>query len=240
MNKELKGTLIIVGMVIIISIVTFLFLTLLEEQSTETRTVDATGFADVSHTPDYGVISFRIESTANTSSEAGRLHSIKSVNVEKELQYRGINNPIVKNYRLIEEFTWNHGTRKSTGFKAISYLEVKTDQIYKIGRFIDAGIQGGALIDSIYYEMEDISQLKIQALEQASTDARNRAQAILRGVGEDIGELVSISTDYNYRPYSIYEGGMMKDDEITSSAILDLNPQDVEVSATVYVTYTIK
>lgn len=243
MKNENKG---IITMAAIAAIVVILVLMLVPIGTVEGRTVEATGFSDVSSEPDEGVINFRIEVTANTSEEAGVLHGEKSEAVNRELLSLGIRTEdmIVTDYRLYEEYVWKSSGRRSVGFKATSYLEVRTSRIHRMGKFIDGGISAGALVSSIYYEVDDTSDMKIQALEQASADAKNKAAALLRGIGEELGELVSISTSYDYHPYPIYrKGGTMMDidmEEITSATELDLYPEDVEVSATVYVIYKIK
>ncbi|PIN89714.1 hypothetical protein COU61_03000 [Candidatus Pacearchaeota archaeon CG10_big_fil_rev_8_21_14_0_10_35_13] len=118
-----------------------------------------------------------------------------------------------------------------------------------VGDAVDAGINAGALVNYISFELSDKlrNSLKADALKLASEDARNKADAVAEGLGKRIGDIVSVSAnDFNYRPWLAYESSPAKSvsDNGAEAMVIaggtDIVPSSRDVSAQVSVTFKLK
>ncbi len=145
-----------------------------------------------------------------------------------------------QSFSVQPNYIWNGRTQTQDGYIARQEITVKTTRIDKAGRIVDKGVDAGALVNWINFELsqEKQNEAKAQALEQASLDAKTKAEATVKGLGKRLGGVVSINAnDYQYYPYRLYENGVSTTD--AKQAAVDINPQDLEVSASVSVVYRV-
>ena len=114
-----------------------------------------------------------------------------------------------ENFNIYPEYNYNGGTQTLIDYKATNSLkiELSIDKKDKIGSVIDAGTNAGAGISYINFELTPAlqQQAKAQAIENASVDARTKAEALANGFNKKLGRLVSVSLDqFNYNPWPIY------------------------------------
>ncbi|MEK6926797.1 MAG: SIMPL domain-containing protein [Nanoarchaeota archaeon] len=140
---------------------------------------------------------------------------------------------------------------KIKGYHVYQQLVVKTNETSKVPGIVDSAINSGALVSYINFELSEKKQneYKIQALEEASRDAKLKAQGIAVGQGKKLGKLVSLGNqDYQYRgPIAMYSkvSASGAEDMAVSNAqakevAMDLNPQDTEVSANINAVYRLR
>ena len=209
----------------------------------ERMTVSATGISEFDLEPDIAEVGFRITTTHNTSSEiASEENAEISNDVIYELRRVGLSIYDIEtvSYYVRDEYEWIYGQREFKYYKAVHVIKATVSDIDDVGICIDVATSSGALVDYCEYDLspENLNNAKIQALESASADARAKAIAILSGVNKELGELISISTDYGYYPYRAYEIGVSDIDE-KNHEIPQILPENVDVSATVHVVYEI-
>ena len=207
------------------------------------RTISSNGISTMKSMPDLTTVYIRIDTSASTADESkdqnSKISEAVMVSLLKIVENKDIE---TQQFNIYPEYDWSEGKQKLLGYKTTNSLKVKLTDFTKIGDVIDAAIDSGASgIDSINFEISDDkkSELKKQVLEKASQDAREKAESVAKGLNAKLGKLVSVSAaDYDYRPYPIYTmeaGGV----SAAKEAATNVNPQELEVSANVQVTFEI-
>jgi len=209
------------------------------------ETINSQGSAVMKVDPDEVAITIRIDTLEESADESNTKNSEISDNVLFALYKLGISKDDIstEQFRVYEEFEWIASRRKSLGYKTSNILKVKTDDFMLTGKIVDAAMNNGASgIDYINFEISDQNQkeLKKQALEDAAKNAREKAEALVKGVGGRLGRIVSVSEQgYFYRPTPLYEKTMGAPalEEAISTEII---PQELEIRADVNVVFEIK
>ena len=215
--KKIDNSIKITGMIIAAVIVLALIFIISANISFEDKkTINSQGEAVISVMPDIVVINFAVETTGNTSKEAKDENAEIVTDAVDSLMGLGFERKDIEtlNFNIYEEFDWTEDGRESLGFKATHNIRVKFDAESQpeLGPIVDAGVDAGALLRYINFELspELESKYKAQALELAGNDARLKANAIVSGVGGRLGKLVSVSeTNFGYQPWRAYGGDDM-------------------------------
>lgn len=246
MEKSVKITSIIAGTIILLAL--FGFMMFNQVQPGQTISVDGNSVIKV--TPDLVSVYFNAESTGATAVEAKDANALIVDNMLTALVKQGFNRTdmTTENLQINEDLRWENGKYKSYGYKATHQIKVvlSTNRADKIGDVIDAGVNAGALLQWINFELSNAKQneYKAQALIAAGQDAKTKAEAIASGVDKKLGALVSISTsNWGYNPWNVYSassGGMMVDAVLAKEASTNIQPGTQEVTANINVVYKIK
>ena len=245
MEKSVQKTLIITGAIVFLALIgLYMFSGLLP-----TNTITANGQATITAEPDLVGIYFNVQTTADTAQEAKDENSeiiddvITSL-LKLRLERKDIQ---TQNFNVYPQYNWKNRNREITGYQATHSLriEIPAEDIDKIGKIIDAGVDAGALINSINFELtsESQNQYKAQALEQATQDARIKAESIASGLGKNLGRVIRVSSsNFNYSPWRLYEataGGTINAED-AKIATTDIQPGDQDIRASVNVVYKIR
>ncbi|MCX6750875.1 MAG: SIMPL domain-containing protein [Candidatus Pacearchaeota archaeon] len=216
------------------------------------KTVSATGISNIKVMPDLVTVYFSIETKGNTSSEATKANNDIYDDLIEEIIIAGFEEEDVKteSFNVYPNTYWEKDKMKTEGYIANHQLrvELSSDEISEVSSVIDAGVEAGAGISYINFELTQESQnkYKAQALKQASEDAMIKADAIASGVGKKVGELVSIQTsDFGYYPWNVYtasSGGAYREEDaiIAKEAATNIQPGEEEVTASVTATFRLK
>ena len=96
-------------------------------------------------------------------------------------------------YELQPEFDYANGRQTFRSYVARNTVEVRLDDIDRIGVVIDAAAAGGATtITGVRFDVRNRAGLERDALRQAVADARARAEAAAAGAGATIDRIVRI------------------------------------------------
>ena len=96
-------------------------------------------------------------------------------------------------YELHPEFDYANGRQTFRTYLARNTVEVRLDDIDRVGVVIDAAAGGGATtISGIRFDVRNRAALERDALRQAVVDARARAEAAAAGAGATIDRVVRI------------------------------------------------
>ncbi|MBM3247624.1 DUF541 domain-containing protein [Candidatus Pacearchaeota archaeon] len=248
MEKSVKMTLIIaIAIIIVVGIFSFGINNLVNANS---NTVQAQGYSTIKVNPDLVTVYFNIETNGTSASEAKNANSLIVDKLVGEMLKLGFSREDVQTQSLniYEDQRWENERMKSYGFKASHQikLELDTSSTSLISDVIDAGVDSGAMLGWINFELSTKKQneYKAQALKEAGQDAKTKAEAIAEGLGERVGSLVSVSTsDFNYSPWNIYsakEGGMVADATEAKLAVTNIQPGTQEVSAQITAVYKLR
>ena len=96
-------------------------------------------------------------------------------------------------YSLSEDFEFTNNKRVSRGFHAVNQIEIRVDDIARVGEVVDAAVQAGAAtVSNIRFDVKERAASERQALKEAVADARARAEAMAAGAGVTLGPIVRI------------------------------------------------
>lgn len=247
MDNSIKITSIIAGTIILLALMGYGFVyTMMNANS---NVIDVNGQSTVKVTPDLVTVYFNVETNGTSASQAKDANSLVVDKMTIELVKLGFKTEEIQteSLNIYEDIRWEDNKQKSYGFKASHQIKVElsTNSASKISQVIDAGVDSGALLSYINFELstEKQNQYKAQALSEASKDASNKAQAIASGLGKKVGKLVSVSTsNYDYRPWNIYtasSGEIMKDVAEAKVATSNIQPGTQEITGYVSAKYKI-
>lgn len=244
MEKSVQITSIIaITIVILAGIGAYLFL----QGKAPSNTVSVQGNALIKVNPDLVTVYFKAETNGSTAQEAKDANAEIVNKATAELIKIGVLEDKIhaEDFNIYPEYDWIDGQQKFKGYKAIHSfkVELETMQIDKVGRVIDAGVDAGALINYINFELSTEKQnyYKAEALKQASQDAKTKAEAIASGLDKKVGKLVSVSDmSFDYYPWPIYRaleiGGSAEE---AKEAVTNIRPSEKEISAIISVVYQI-
>ena len=232
----------LIGIALIVLIVVAGFIVYEKLPNKNQRTLSSSGTATIKSMPDEASIYVNIETLKSSAEESKNENSKISDKILDELYNLGIDKKSIEtsSYNIYEEFDWSENGRKSLGFKTSNILKVKLTDFDLIGKVVDAAVNSGATgINNIDFELSEDKQkeIKKETLAKASQDAREKAEAIVNGLGASIKRIVSVSdTSYDYRPYPLFaRGGTVT----LEQAKTDIMPRELEVTANVNVVFEI-
>lgn len=250
MESGVKITFIITGTILVLALLgVFMFYQLIPAQYTG-QTISVNGNSVIKVTPDLVTVYFNVETNGTTAKEAKDANSLVSDELITALVKQGFERADIQtqSFSIYEDQRWENNKMKSYGYKASNQIKVELSTTWadKIGDVIDAGVDAGALLSYINFELSNDKQneYKAQALKEAGQDAKIKATAIAEGLDKRLGSLVSISTsDWQYSPWNLYTanaGGMREDAIMAKSATTSIQPGTQEVSGYIGVVYKLR
>jgi uncharacterized protein len=242
MDKSVQITLIIVGALIVLSLIGVY--TFFQVFPTTGNTITVQGQSDIKVNPDLVTVYYNVETQGTTSKEATDANSIIVDNLITNLVKLGFNRSDIQTqgFNVYPNQIWQNNQYVNNGFKAVHsiILELPTAETDKIGDTIDAGVNAGATISYINFELSTSKQneYKAQALKQAAEDAKIKAQAVADGSGKRLGKLVSISTnDFYYQPYRVFDMVTSSNAGEVKAAATNIQPSSQDVTASISAVY---
>lgn len=244
-NTTIISTAIVSGVILIIALsALFLF-----KPMSSQNTVSVEGIATVSAMPDEIGVYFNIETKGDTSSEAKDANSLILDKLISNLGNLGYERSeiVTENYNIYPDYDYVDGERIDKGFRAVHSLKVmvNTDETEKLGSIVDAGVDAGAGISYINFELSQESQnkYKAEAMKIAASDAKVKAESVAEGFDKKVGKLVSVNVnDFGYYPWNVYSAsGMTKTEDSVAAreAVTNIQPGEREVTARISATYKI-
>ena len=154
-------------------------------------TISVNGQATFNSMPDLVTVYFNVESKATTSSEANQLNSEIVEKLTTNILALGFEekNIITENFNVYPNNEWINGKMIPKGYVATHSIkiEMSTSETQKIGQVIDAGVNAGAGISYINFELspEKQSEAKAEAIKLAAQDAKLQAEALAEGMDKN-------------------------------------------------------
>ena len=250
MDKGVKISLIIASAIVLVAFIwAFTFYQIIPHYDNGS-TISVQGSSVIPVSPDLVSVYFNAETNGTTAQEARNANSEMVDNLIVELIKQGFDREDIEtlNFNIYEDIRWENNKQKSYGFIVSHQIRVvlNTSRTDRIGDVIDAGIDSGALLSYINFELSSAKQneYKALALKQAGEDAKTKAEAIAEGLGKRLGNIVSISTsDWRYQPWNLYtasSGGMMEDATQAKLETTNIQPGNQDVSGYVSVVYRLR
>jgi uncharacterized protein YggE len=242
MDNSVKITGMIILAILVVSVLGIYFF----NQVSGGETIRSDGVSSVSVVPDMISVYFNVETNGTSAKEAKDMNSEITNKVVDSLLSEGFEREDIETlyFNVYENFDWTAKGRVSKGYKATHSIRVKfsTKESDKIGSVIDAGIDAGAMLSYINFELSQSleNQYKAEVLKLATEDARIKAEAMVEGLGMKLGRVVSVSnSDFGYTPWIAYD---MRGTESSvavkgSEVATDIQPGEQEITGRVSVVY---
>jgi len=204
----------------------------------------SSGDATVRVTPDRAFVTLATEVLAPTPSEAQQKNAAAATSVRGRLKALRLPDDAIKtvSYSLSEEYEFTNNKRVSRGFRAVNQIEIRVDEIARIGEVVDASVQAGAAtVSNIRFDVKERAAAERQALKDAVADARARAEAMAAGAGVTLGPIVRIDEESGGgypipRPQAMAAPRMA----MAEAADMPVSAGEIEIRAHVTLTAAIK
>lgn len=209
------------------------------------NTVTVTGRATVTSTPDEAVVTLTVEKEAATAPAAMDAASVTTQQVMDRLKADGIEDSAIETASVtlypIRTYDPNTGKETLTGYRAQNTITVTLSDAPTVGKVLAAGVETGVNnVSGPVWRLRDDSAAVNEALTQAATNARGRAEALAAAEGAKIGKVITMSEGTVdvpfipvYRSYDMAEEGV-------KAAEPPISPANLDVTATVTVTYVLE
>ena len=212
------------------------------------NTITVEGTSTVKAVPDVVSVYFSVETNGSTAQEAKDRNAEIVNKVIDNCVNTGLNKEDIttENFNVYPDYVWENNRQKLKGYKATHNIKVTLDsaQTDKVGAVIDAGVNAGALINYINFELSSATEnsYKAEALKKASEDAKIKAESIASGLGKKVGDIQSIQqSNFNYYPWRLYDsGGMMVEASAAKAATTNIQPGEQDVTAQISVVFKIE
>jgi uncharacterized protein YggE len=244
-SNSVKITGMIVGAVIVLALIGAFIA--MQANPASGKTINVQGQSTIKVSPDLVTVYFTVQTTEKTAQGAKDKNAEVVDAAVTNLVKLGLERKdiVTENFNIYPQYDYKNSRSDIIGYQATHSLKVQLpiNDSDKIGPVIDAGVNAGALISYINFELSPDKQneLKAQALKQATEDARIKAEAIASGLGKSLGKVVSISDNsFDYYPWPLYSNMDMSVGAVEAkSATTNIQPGDQTVSAQVSVSYRI-
>ncbi len=205
-------------------------------------TIVTRGQAIVTAKPDRAFVTIAAESRARVSSEAQKQNAAAMTAVLQKVEQAGVPKDAIRTtgYDLHPEFDYVNGRQTFRTFLARNTVEIRLDDIDRVGLVIDAAGSGGATtIAGIRFDVRDRAGLERTALRQAVADARARADAAAAGAGATIDRVVRVEEES--APFEPPRPMMRMAAEATVAAVpTPVEPSTIEIHARVTLTVSLR
>jgi uncharacterized protein YggE len=123
-----------------------------------------------------------------------------------------------------------------SGYRASNTIEVRLDDLAKLGPVIDTGVSTGANnVEGVDFQLKDDGPQRKAALKQAATDARGKAEALAEAMGMRLGPVIEVTEGGAVgRPIPMARHAMLAE---SFAANTPVQPGQLQVTASVTISY---
>lgn len=154
-----------------------------------------TGEGIVKAAPDRAWVTIGAESRSRDPKEAQAQNAKAMGAVQEKLASLGLAKDQIRTtgYDLQLEFDWNNGKQTPRGYVARNSIEVRVDDVTRVGEVMDASVTTGATsIHGLRFDLKKREAFERDALRLAVVDGKARAEAVAAGAGVSIGRVIRI------------------------------------------------
>jgi uncharacterized protein YggE len=158
-------------------------------------TIVTTGEAVVRRAADQAFVSLAVETRARTPRDAQQQNADAMASVQQRLSRLGFAGDTVRTtgYSIQQEFDFTNGRRTPRGYVARNGVEIRVDDVTRVGELLDASVEAGATtVAAVRFDLKDRPGAERDALRLAVVDARARADAIAAGAGRTIDRIMRL------------------------------------------------
>lgn len=209
----------------------------------ESSVVVSTGEGVVKRAPDRAWITITAESRAKTPGEAQKINAEAMSAVMQKIKAAGIPAEAVRTatYDLQPEFDYANGKQTLRGYVARNAVEVRVDELPKLGSVIDVSVGAGATsVSNVRFDLKDRSAAEQEALKLAVADARGQADAAAQAAGLKVERVVRLEVHHQSAPQPRPMMMAMRSDMSAAGGEPPVSPGELEIRAMVTLTAAIR
>ena len=153
------------------------------------------GNAEVKRAADRAWVGINAESRAKDPKEAQRLNTDAMTAVQQKLKSLNLGADAIRTtaFELRPEFDYNNGRQTLRGYVARNSIEVRVDDVTRVGEVLTAAVGSGATsIGGLRFDIKDREAAEQEALRLAVANARARAEAAAAGAGMKVERVLRI------------------------------------------------
>jgi uncharacterized protein len=157
--------------------------------------ITTSGQASVRRPPDVAFLTIGVETRAKSPRDAQRQNADETTAMQRRLNDAGVSRDALRTLGidLQQEFDFNQGRRTPRDYVARNTIEVRVDDVGRVGELVDVAVQGGATsTGGVRFDLRDRSTAERDAVRLAVADARARAEAAAAGAGRALGRILKI------------------------------------------------
>ena len=200
------------------------------------------GEGTVKRAPDRAWVTIAAESRAKTPGEVQKMNADAMSAVMQKLKGVGLPPEAIRTaaYELRPEFDYVNNRQTLRGYVARNAVEVRVDDLPKLGEVIDVAVGAGATsVSGIRFDLKDRSSAEQTALQRAVADARAQADTAAQAAGMKVERVVRIEVHRDTsmpppRPMMTMRA------EMAMNAEPPMAPGELEIKASVTLTAAIR
>ena len=145
--------------------------------------------------PDRAWITIAAETRGPSAREAQRRNTEAMRPVQDALRKAGVPAEAIRTvgYDLQQEFDFVNNKRVARGYVARNSIEVRVDDVSRLGELLELSVgQGATTVHGLRFDLKERARLERDALRQAVTDARMKAEAAAAGAGRAVDRVIKV------------------------------------------------
>jgi len=239
-----KARPLLTSLLVLFILLSFCGTSLAQDKDLSANTITVTGEGLVKVAPDTAEINFAVVTDAAEAQKAQTANAEIAHKVIAVLKENGIAAADIStlNYSLNPNYVYaENQPPRLTGYEVVNEIKVTIRSLDKIGAIIDLAVKNGInRVQNISFCANNSTDQKIQALRQAVSDARIKADTIAASLGKKIVGVKSASGNWSgNQPRPIYYEKMNQLSLAGASIATDINPGQVEIRANADIVYLI-
>ncbi len=177
-------------------------------QTTAGRTLTMSGQGEVRAAPDTVTLSAGVTSEAPTAAAALAANTARMQSVFAALKKLGVADKDMQtaNFSVSPQMAnGNNQPPHVTGYQVGNQLQVRLDDVARLGPALDALVTAGAnQMNGIDFAIKDPAPLLAEARADAVADARAKAETFAKAAGVNLGQILSIGENGGQGPRPLY------------------------------------
>lgn len=156
------------------------------------------GEGEVRTAPDVAFVTVAVELRGSTAPAAQTAAATAMTSVRQRLTGAGIAAGAIRtlSYDVQPQFDYTNGKQVPRGFLARNVIEVRLDDIARVGEVLELAISaGGTSVQNVRFDLKQRAAAERDALTRAVADARARAEAAAKGAGATVVAVLRIQED---------------------------------------------
>jgi uncharacterized protein YggE len=166
-----------------------------QQAATSEPVVVVSGEGLVKAVPDQAFVMLAAESRSRNPKDAQAQNAKAMAAVQQALTAAGIPKDALRTLgaHLTLESDWVNGRQVPRGYVARNTIEVRLDDIARVGEVMDLAVTSGATaVHGVRFDLKQRESLEREALKRATADARARAEAAAAGAGRAVDRVLRI------------------------------------------------
>ena len=195
----------------------------------------------VKRAPDRAWVTIAAESRARTPREAQKLNAEAMTAVLERIKAAGLAADAVRTaaYDLQPEFDYGNNRRTLRGYLARNTVEVRVDDLPKLGEILEGAVGAGATnVSGVRLDVKDRDSAEREALNLAVADARARADAAAAGARVKVERVIRIEEQRS--PGIPQPVAMMRESLQVAESQPPVSAGEIEIRASVRLTAAIR